>query len=194
MDINAGKLASNSTNFLKKIKDNDSNSRISKVENKNSEDLSKKIKIDFASIKNDNKIFKDKIIGINNSLSKYEEELSKNQFIEQKFEEIDAALEKNNIKKANQIIENSAYNSEKVLKEYFKSNNAADDLENAKVILDQKNSALNEKFKVIEIASQNIISLYSYPLPVSDAKIQNIDINSLYNSTNINAKKVIDLI
>jgi hypothetical protein len=195
MDI---KLGANSNLIFQKIKDNDTGNKTEKLSEINNvkinSSLRDKIKLDLFSSEIDNKFFKDKIININKSLSNFEDEFSKLQFVEQKLDEITSFTDKNNLKKAQAVIDTGLYNDSNILKEYFSSDNIKADLPAARTAIEDKYSQLNREYKAIEITSQNVMSLYSYPLPISDINTTDIDINSLNSSTKLNTKKVIDLI
>ena len=83
-----------------------------------------------------------------------------------------------------------------MLKNYFTLDNNLDtQLQNAKKIIEETFTNLENEFKALEITSQNIISLYSYPMNVNDNTIQNLNqLEKLVNSTNLNNKRVMDLI
>lgn len=195
MNINTGKLASSSTSFLKKIKEIDTGRDVSKINKKTDTNISSKLLKDFPEIKNTNQTFKTRLVNISSLLSNYENELSKTQFIDERLKEIEKEIQENNKEKIKSIIQNSTYNNEKVLSKYFDNNkDVPEQLQIAKQNIEKQYSSLKNEFKAIEITSQNIISLYSYPMNISEASIKNLNINELAKSTNLNQKRVIDLI
>ena len=195
MDINTGKLASSSSLFLKKIKDNDTCKKISNINNEKEKALTKRLQVDFADIKSNDKIFKNRFINLNNQLSKHENELSKTQFIDQNLGVIENLLQQGDTKQITQIIENSIFGNEKILKRFFSSiDNFSLELQKAKQVINNKYSQLDNNFKAIEITSQNIISLYSHSMQVSDNSIKDINLDELVKSTKVNHKRVMDLV
>ncbi|MCK4798429.1 MAG: hypothetical protein KAT05_13700 [Spirochaetes bacterium] len=195
MDINTGKLASSSSLFLKKIKDNDTSKKISNINNEKEKALTKRLQVDFADIKSNDKIFKNRFINLNNQLSKHENELSKTQFIDQNLGVIENLLQQGDTKQITQIIENSIFGNEKILKRFFSSiDNFSLELQKAKQVINNKYSQLDNNFKAIEITSQNIISLYSHSMQVSDNSIKDINLDELVKSTKVNHKRVMDLV
>jgi hypothetical protein len=172
MDINTGKLASNSSSFFKKIKENDSN-KSSKLNDKNNESISKKILEDFNSVKYGDKDFKSKLIKINNQLSKYENELSKIQFIEQKISDIETLLKKKDQNAIEDIIKNSPFNGENVIKEYIPKleKDVNQQIAETKKAIQDRYNELEKEFKTIEITSQNLMSIYSIKQNITDNSI-----------------------
>src|SRR4030042_5383044 len=121
MDINTGKLASNSINFLKKVKDNDLNFKIDKIKNK--ESLNELIKKDSLDVDTVDKSYKSRVINIQNQISQYENELSRTQFISQKLDEIQFLMKGNNETEIKEIINNSEFDNQLILKSFFNSRN-----------------------------------------------------------------------
>lgn len=195
MDINTGKLASTSSSFIKKIKENDTNNKTSKIDSKKEEVIAKKIREDFSDIKTNNEVLRSKLVNTNNRLTHYENELSKAQYVEQKLDAIAQYIKDNIPEEINKIITNSNYKNENVLKEYFTdSKNIEEQLKIARETINTKYNEIDKGFKEIEVTSQNIISLYSRSFKVSDDMVKNIDLTELAKSTNISNKRVIDLI
>ena len=193
--INTGKLAANSSSIIKSLKENDTNNKISKIDDKKDKNLSKKLLKDFPDININNKAFKSRLIGLNNSLSKYENELSKTQFIEKKIKFIETLFLKNEQEQIKQIINDSVYNNEKVLKNYFNiENNIKKQIQDVKKLIGNKYSQLHKEFNAIQITSQNIFSLYSYPMNVTEDSIKNLNLYDLFKSTRLSSKRVMDLI
>ena len=194
MDINTGKLSSSSNLFNKKIKENDLNNKISKEESKSNN--TSKILTDFADIKFNNKDFKARIIENNNRLTTYENEISKLQYVEQQIEKLEKYIKGKNDLKIREILDNSIFNNENVLKDYFSSaNNVKEELEKAKIKIEREYSKLDIEFKAIEIANQNILSLNPNSFKISE-DISSFSSNSnIFDSfSNINSKRVLELI
>ncbi|HOV15163.1 MAG TPA: hypothetical protein PK771_12815, partial [Spirochaetota bacterium] len=159
MNINTGKLASNSELFLKKIKEQDTNNSIDSEKEK-SNNIRQKLLNDFADIKYAHDSFKGRLLSNNFKLSKYEYEYSKNQFVEERLESIQKAYDKSDLNGVKEIISNSIFNNKNVLKDYFSDNNSIKDaLKNAKAFVDENYKTLNREYKSIEVASQNILSI-----------------------------------
>jgi hypothetical protein len=194
MTIHTGKLASNSTSFQKKIKEQDANIKASKVSSKKDKGITSKLLKDFPEIKTDNTSYKKRLVNISKMLTKYEDEISKLQFIDERVKEIEKLLIENNREKIKEIIVQSKYDKKPVLTEYFKNNDFDNELKALKKEMEAKNTELEKQFKTIEITSQNIISLYSYPMNINDNSIKNLDIQELSKTTQVNNKRVIDLI
>ncbi|OHD13176.1 MAG: hypothetical protein A2086_09700 [Spirochaetes bacterium GWD1_27_9] len=193
MNINTGKLVSNSELLLKKVKEQDTNN---KVVQKTENDIPKeKLLKDFADIKFNDNNFKSRIMSNNNRLSTYENELSKIQFIEQKLSIIETAQQGNNTEEISKIINESIFNNEQILKNHFKSNdNLQNDISNLKDVISNSYENLNKEFKAIEIASQNIISTNSKQFNMVEESIQNIGSTNLLNTFNLSNKRVMELI
>lgn len=196
MDIHTGKLASSSTSFIKETKKIDPNSKISEIKSNKEEGISRKLLQDFPEIKTDNKSFRSRLVNINKRLTEYETNLSKTQYLDERLKAISDLLHGKEIDKINTLIETSTYKNEKVLKNYFTPNgNIEMQLQNAKKIITESFSKLDNEFKALEITSQNIISLYSYPMNVNDNNIKNLSqLEKLIDTTNLNNKRVMDLI
>jgi len=193
--INTGKLASTSSSLIKKIKENESENSTSKISKTKDATIANKLLHDFADIKNENQSYKNRLININNKLTDYENELSKTQFVENKIRSLEDFTKNNENEKIAETIDNTTYNGEKVLKEYFHNTKVTLE-ELGKVIqkIYEKYDDMNEQFKKIEVASQNIISLYSFPMNINDSSISSLSIGDILKSTNINQKRVMDLI
>jgi hypothetical protein len=196
MNIHTGKLASSSTSFIKEAKKQDSSSKISKTQNKKEEVISKKLLKDFPEIKTDNKAYRSRLVNLNQKLTEYESNLSKAQFIEQRLKTIEELLQGNNTDKIYNLINTSLYKNEPVLKDYFIQNKDIEmQLQNAKKNITQTFAELENEFKALEITSQNIISLYSYPMNINENTIKNLtQLEKLVDTTNLNNKRVMDLI
>lgn len=193
MDINTGKLSSSSNLFNKKVKENDTNNKVSKLEEK--ENNSSKILNDFADIKFSNKDFKARIIENNNRLTSYENEISKLQYVEQQISKLEEYIKERNLPKIRDILDNSIFNNENVLKNYFSSaNNVEKEISLAKEKVSLQYSRLDMEFKAIEIASQNILSLNPNSFRISE-DITNFSSNSnIFETLSVNSKRVLELI
>lgn len=194
MDINTGKLSSSSNLFNKKIKESDLNNKISKEQTKLSN--TSKILTDFADIKFNTKDFKTRIIENNNRLTNYENEVNKLQYVEQQIEKIEEYLKERSDLKIREILDNSLFNNEKVLKDYFSSiDNISNELNSAKIKIKDQYSKLDMEFKAIEIANQNILSLNPNSTSISEDILSFSSRNDIFDSiTNINTKRVMELI
>ncbi|HOJ63658.1 MAG TPA: hypothetical protein PLE45_04485 [Spirochaetota bacterium] len=192
MDINTGKLSSSSNLFNKKVKENDTNNKVSKVEDRTN---SSKILNDFADIKFSSKDFKARIIENNNRLTAYENEISKLQYVEQQISQLEQYIKEKNSNKIRDILDNSIFNNENVLKGYFSSaNNVEKEIAAAKEKIEKQYSKLDMEFKAIEIASQNILSLNPNSIKISE-EIGDFSSNSdIFNSLSVNSKRVLELI
>jgi hypothetical protein len=191
MNINTGKLGSSTNILFNKIKENEK-----KVSETNESGLKQKLLNDFADIKFIESNFKTRIINNNTRLSNYENEQSKIQYINQRLDlienELNAKASKDSIKK---IIDDSNYNNQNVLKEYFKnSDNFKTAFNSAKSAIAEKQTDLDKEFKKIEIASQNIISLNSQFQNSNIDSIKNFKNENLSDSTSLNNKRVMQLI
>jgi hypothetical protein len=190
MIINTGKLASNSSQFLKKIKENDSANQVNKDER-----MTRKILEDFSEVKFSNKQFASRIKNNNRMLTNYEKNLNEVQFIDQKLDEIEEFLANNNQASAESVIRESTYNNSAPLKVLFPTtDNLSDQVEVTRNYIEQRYSELDREFKKIEVASQNMLSLYSQNSSGSDS-IGTIDPQDpLMNTTTVNKTRVMDLI
>lgn len=194
MDINTGKLASSSTFFQKKIREVESGEKVTK-ESKIKDSLHSKILNDFNDVKYSDKDFKIRIIENNNRLTNYENELSKIQYMEQRLdriESLDVVKDKSEIA---QIIDESIYNNKNVFDGYVNSNNyLKEDIKKVKEYIVSSYDALENEFKSIEIASQNILSLSPSYSQDSMEEINSADISSAVDVMNVNKKRLMDLI
>ncbi|HPO49419.1 MAG TPA: hypothetical protein PLO89_03755, partial [Spirochaetota bacterium] len=159
MNINTGKLASNSEAFLKKIKEQENGKTVSSI-NEKSQSIKKKLLNDFADIKFADSSFKGRLLSNNFKLSEYELEYSKNQFVEERLKSLENAYEDNDLKKVTEIINHSVFNNKNVLKDFFpESQNIDDAIYNAKSAIEKNFKLLSKEYKSIEVASQNILSV-----------------------------------
>src|SRR4030042_4183058 len=113
MNINTGKLTSNSTPIIKETKKKDSATKSSKIINLKEDKISNKLLKDFPEIVTDNKSYKTRLVNLNNQLTEYESELSKNQFVEEKLKTIEDYFQKKEDNKINDLIDTSFYKGEK---------------------------------------------------------------------------------
>jgi|GEM_PF-1446431 len=197
MDINTGKLVSNSTSLYKQVKKNDLNENVSKLEKIKNDSKTNQIFTDFNDIKLNNKSIKEKLTEINNLITQHENELSKIQFIEQKIEILEGYNKKNDRTNIDNTISNSIFKGEAVLKEYFTSANEGSldkRLEEVKNKINEKYYQLDKDYKAIEITYQNLISLYSHDSKNPQESMEKINFKELLNTTNLNKKRVMDLI
>ncbi len=195
MNIHTGKLASNSTPIIKETKKQDSATKSSKITNVKEDKITNKLLKDFPEIVTDNKSYKTRLVNLNNKLTGYESELSKNQFVNEKLKTVEDFFQKKENDKINDLIDTSIYKGEKILKNYFTSNkNIEMQIENAKKEIEKKFVQLENEFKAIEITSQNIISQYSYPMNIGENTIKTLNLDELVKSTEVNNRRVMDLI
>ncbi|MBP7554209.1 MAG: hypothetical protein KA885_12355 [Spirochaetes bacterium] len=194
MDINTGKLAGSSTFFQKKVREAESGVKVTK-ENKIKDSLHSKILNDFNDVKYSDKDFKIRIIENNNRLTNYENELSKIQYMEQRLEQIeslDVAKDKAEVAK---IVDESIYNNKNVFDGYIKSSASfEEDIKKVKEYISSNYNVLENEFKSIEIASQNILSLSPSYSQDSIEEINSTDISSAIDVMNVNKKRLMDLI
>jgi len=194
MDINTGKLASSSTFFQKKIREVESGEKVAK-ESKIKDSLHSKILNDFNDVKYSDKDFKIRIIENNNRLTNYENELSKIQYMEQRLEQIESLDVVKDKSEIAQIIDESIYNNKNVFDGYVNSNNyLKEDIKKVKEYIFSSYDALENEFKSIEIASQNILSLSPSYSQDSMEEINSADISSAVDVMNVNKKRLMDLI
>lgn len=193
MDINTGKLASNSINLLKKLKENDSNLKVNE-KNKTNE-LSNIVESDLLDLKSTEKTFKNRIINIKNQITQYENEFSKTQYIAQQLDVLNTLLEKNGQTEIYKIIKDSNFNNENLIKSFFTDDkDLKTQLFDAKKLINEKLSSLDKDFNTIMITTQNIISLYSNEKNVSNESFKNLNLNDAIKSTQLNNKRVLNLI
>ncbi len=194
MDINLGNLMSNSNTLLKKVKGNNVNS----VKN-NFDEIKKKVNTaileDFNKFDLKNSSAKTKFIKINNLLNEYEKQFSELQYIDQMLQKIDLLSGKNNKKKISDLIENSLFNDKTILKEYFNSANInTSELSRIKDTINEKFTSLDTELKKLDVTAQNLLSMYKMPINISSESIDKIDFEDLIKSSNLNKKRVLDLI
>lgn len=195
MNINTGKLTPNSSQLIKETKKKDLAAKSSKITNLKEDKISSKLLKDFPEILTNNKSYKTRLVNLNNKLTEYESELSKNQFVEEKLKAIEDYFQKKENNKISDLIDTSIYKGEKILKNYFTQNkNFEMQIENAKKEVEKNFIELENQYKTIEITSQNIISQYSYPMNIGENTIKNLNLDELVKSTEINNKRVMDLI
>lgn len=190
MNINTGKLASSTNVFIKKLKENETDNKIVEKDS-----FKEKLLNDFADIKFSGNNFKSRLINNNHRLSNYENELSQVQFLEQKYEVMVKENGNNNVEQLREIIDNSSYNNQNILKAYFENHNDLQtNLGLLKDVIDNKYASLDKEFKKIEVASQNIISLNSQLQGMNEDSIKNLKIDDLSDSTNLSNKRVMHLV
>lgn len=194
MNINTGKLISNSELFLKKIKEQDANQKISNDVGEK-DGIKERILNDFADIKYANDSFKGRFLLNNFKLSKYEFEYSKNQFIDEKLDSIQMAYDKGNLDEIKDIINNGIFNNKNVLMDYFsKDENIQTSLDTAKEMVNEKYEVLSREYKSIEVASQNILSINQDTIAHSKSILKDLDKDSLINTTRVDSKRISQLI
>lgn len=193
MDINTGKLASNSINFLKQIKENDLNAKIDKIKNK--ESLNDFIEKDSLDVDTVDKTYKSRVINIQNQISKYENELSKTQFISQKLEEIQLLMTGHNDAKIKEIINNSEFDNQLILKSILNDkNDLSAQISDVKNAVSDSLGKLETEYNAIKIAFQNVISLYTIPTNLSNEAIKNLNFEEVIKTSQLNNKRVLNLI
>ncbi|HNZ25906.1 MAG TPA: hypothetical protein PK385_04330 [Spirochaetota bacterium] len=194
MDINTGKLAGSSTFFQKKIREVESGVKVAK-ESKIKDSLHSKILSDFNDVKYSDRDFKTRIIENNNRLTNYENELSKIQYMEQRLEEIESLDVVKDKAEIVRIVDESIYDNKNVFDGYINSGNSLEeDIKKVKEYISSNYGVLENEFKAIEIASQNILSLSPSYSQDSIEEINFADINSAVNVMNVNKKRLMDLI
>lgn len=194
MNINTGKLASNSELFLKKLKEQESVKNVTS-EKEGSKNLKQKLLNDFADIKFGDNAFKGRLLSNNLKLSKYEYEYSKNQFVEEKLNVIQDAYKSDNLSKVNDIIDSGVFNNKNVLKDFFMNNEDIKiALSKAKDIVDANYKTLSKEYKSIEIASQNILSINQDTATYSIDSIKDVSPDTLLRTTRLNSVKISELI
>lgn len=194
MNINTGKLASNSEAFLKKIKEQENGNTVSSI-NEKSQSIKKKLLNDFADIKFADGSFKGRLLSNNFKLSEYELEYSKNQFVEERLKSLENAYEDNDLKKVTEIINHSVFNNKNVLKDFFpESQNIDDSIYNAKSAIEKNFKFLSKEYKSIEVASQNILSVNQDSTSNSIDFVRGMDPEILSKSIRIDSSRISKLI
>lgn len=195
MNINVGKLASNSSSILKKIKENDINNKTSGIGKIKEYNLSNPINIELSQSGSENTQFVKRFKEINKSLTEYENDLSKNQFLEQKANEITTLLSNNNETEIRKLVADTKYEGKKILTQFFKVKNPADTgLTEMKNTIKEKFEDLDTMYKKIQISTQNLLSMVSYPGEKDEINTTDLKINLDNNLINIDSKRVMDLI
>lgn len=192
MQINTGKLASNSVNFLKQIKENDLNlkEKINKINNQ--EKLENFFQLDYVQVEDKVKYIKNRVLKLQDQIVNYENEISKAQFISQKLEEIENLLSTNSKGEIEKIINESKFKKEYVLKNLFKNEEIENDLLKVKELIIKKLEDLEKEYNEIKIATQNIISVYSKE--ESNASIKKLQLEELLKYTELNNRRVLSLL
>ncbi len=198
MIINTGKVISSSSILLNQAKENESAGKVSNI-NDSKKKLSGKLFTDLTETNYTENSVKSKFIAINNSLTRYENEMSRLQFADQKINELSqlgGSIDKNQI---SQFIRENTFNNDNVLEAYFpKLDSNYNNFENL-VLEARKNvqsdfNALDKNFKKIEVTSQNLISLYSNKADLGGDNLKSINFGDLIKYSSIDKKKVLDLI
>ncbi|MBR3731241.1 MAG: hypothetical protein IKN25_01200 [Spirochaetales bacterium] len=195
MTIDTNTIVSNSNLFRKKIKDAQNVSKSEKVGLTNVTSADKRVISDFADVTQTDNSFKRRIMENNARLTAYEDEYNRLEFLQQQIEMIgnlDIAKERADI---NAIIEDSVYAGKNIFAQYGKSaDEIVDSLDEIKRSVAVEQTALEQDFKAIEIANQNILSLNTVISDKSVSQIAQMDIQALNDSIRLSNRRVIDLI
>ncbi len=192
MNITSDKIISNSNDYQKKIKEDDSLSvgKISK--NKMSEKLLK----DFSTVSSNDSYIKAKIINNNIRLTNYENNISKNQFINTKLEELNSLVKNEKNDDAWKIIDETKFDNKTILSDRFTKNAPLiEQIDYFKTVNNIDKANLEKEFMSIQIASQNLSSVSSNVKSVNQEynTADNISSKSIKNM-NIDSKRVMELI
>ena len=195
MTIDTNTIVSNSSLFQKKIKDAQNVSKSEKVELNNVTSADKKMISDFADVTQTDNSFKRRIMENNARLTAYEDDYNRLEFLQQQIEMIenlDISKERADI---DAVIENSIYGGKNIFDQYGKSaDEIVTQLDAIKRSVAVEQTALEEDFKAIEIANQNILSLNTVISDKSVSQIAKMDVQALNNAIHLSNRRVIDLI
>ena len=195
MTIDTNTIVSNSNLFQKKIKDAQNVSKSEKIGSDHVTSADKRVISDFADVTQTDNSFKRRIMENNARLTAYEDDYNRLEFLQQQIEMIeslDIAKERADI---NAVIEDSVYGGKNIFAKYGESaDEIVDSLAEIKRSVAVEQAALEQDFKAIEIANQNILSLNTVISDKSVSQIAKLDIQALKEAIHLSNRRVIDLI
>ena len=195
MTIDTNTIVSNSNLFQKKIKDAQNVSKSEKIGSDNVTSADRRVISDFADVTQTDNSFKRRIMENNARLTAYEDDYNRLEFLQQQIEMIenlDIAKERADI---NAVIEDSVYGGKNIFAKYGESaDEIVSSLSEIKRSVAVEQAALEQDFKAIEIANQNILSLNTVISDKSVSQIAKLDIQALNEAIHLSNRRVIDLI
>ena len=195
MTIDTNTIVSNSNLFQKKIKDAQNVSKSEKVGLDNVTSADRRVISDFADVTQTDNSFKRRIMENNARLTAYEDDYNRLEFLQQQIEMIenlDIAKERADI---NAVIEDSVYGGKNIFAKYGEgADEIVSSLAEIKRSVAVEQAALEQDFKAIEIANQNILSLNTVISDKSVSQIAKMDVQALNNAIHLSNRRVIDLI
>ena len=195
MTIDTNTIVSNSNLFQKKIKDAQNVSKSEKVGLTNVTSADRRVISDFADVTQTDNSFKRRIMENNARLTAYEDDYNRLEFLQQQIEMIenlDIAKERADI---DAVIEDSVYGGKNIFAKYGESaDEIVSSLAEIKRSVAVEQAALEQDFKAIEIANQNILSLNTVISDKSVSQIAKLDIQALNEAIHLSNRRVIDLI
>ena len=195
MTIDTNTIVSNSNLFQKKIKDAQNVSKSEKVGLDNVTSADKRVISDFADVTQTDNSFKRRIMENNARLTAYEDNYNRLEFLQQQIEMIeslDIAKERADI---NAVIEDSVYGGKNIFAKYGEgADEIVSSLAEIKRSVAVEQAALEQDFKAIEIANQNILSLNTVISDKSVSQIAKMDVQALNEAIHLSNRRVIDLI
>ncbi len=154
--------------------------------------MASKLFNDFADIRNENKDFNTRLINNNSRLSAYEEQMSLNQYMDEKSGALETALTQGRVSEFNKIITEASYNGTNPIEAYFVDREGlVSGLNNLKSDVETNYNRLKKEFMAIEITSQNLVSLNTYSTEIDAVSLNN---SNIYKSDALSNKRVMDLI
>jgi hypothetical protein len=195
MTIDTNTIVSNSNLFQKKIKDAQNVSKSEKIGSDNVTSADRRVISDFADVTQTDNSFKRRIMENNARLTAYEDDYNRLEFLQQQIEMIenlDIAKERADI---NAVIEDSVYGGKNIFAKYGEgADEIVSSLSEIKRSVAVEQAALEQDFKSIEIANQNILSLNTVISDKSVSQIAKLDIQALNEAIHLSNRRVIDLI
>ncbi|MBQ3922427.1 MAG: hypothetical protein II707_03950 [Spirochaetales bacterium] len=195
MTIDTNTIVSNSNLFQKKIKDAQNVSKSEKIGSDNVTSADRRVISDFADVTQTDNSFKRRIMENNARLTAYEDDYNRLEFLQQQIEMIenlDIAKERADI---NAVIEDSVYGGKNIFAKYGEgADEIVSSLSEIKRSVAVEQAALEQDFKAIEIANQNILSLNTVISDKSVSQIAKLDIQALNEAIHLSNRRVIDLI
>jgi hypothetical protein len=195
MTIDTNTIVSNSNLFQKKIKDAQNVSKSEKIGSDNVTSADRRVISDFADVTQTDNSFKRRIMENNARLTAYEDDYNRLEFLQQQIEMIenlDIAKERADI---DAVIEDSVYGGKNIFAKYGEgADEIVSSLSEIKRSVAVEQAALEQDFKAIEIANQNILSLNTVISDKSVSQIAKLDIQALNEAIHLSNRRVIDLI
>ena len=193
MTIDTNTIVSNSNLFQKKIKDAQNVSKSEKIGSDNVTSADRRVISDFADVTQTDNSFKRRIMENNARLTAYEDDYNRLEFLQQQIEMIenlDIAKERADI---DAVIEDSVYGGKNIFAKYGEgADEIVSSLSEIKRSVAVEQAALEQDFKAIEIANQNILSLNTVISDKSVSQIAKLDIQALNEAIHLSNRRVID--